>query len=236
MCSVTCGNGSKSRSRTCPVVGACSGRDNDKLYCRERYCRKRNFSSWSKIWCLFKLLGRSGILGLYALWPVVVAQKKELGLVRFQVLAEAKIIKREVVRIKNAVSYICMYFSIMQNWCGINYWWITQFLANNVPQWNRNDRTEPWANQGSKSADFQVVKQGFIPYGPANPNHSCSMSKGGALSYNYKHKKYAKDDCEDHGCDIIIELSHGRFEVGLTTSMNRCDVQRENIKQQWIKL
>ena len=82
-----------------------------------------------------------------------------------------------------------------------------------------------------------MVRQGIIPYGPANPNHSCSMSKGGALSYSYKHKSYAKDDCEQFNCDILTELSSGRFEIGSTTKLGvgRCELLSANIKQQWTK-
>ena len=75
-----------------------------------------------------------------------------------------------------------------------------------------------------------------MKYGPANPNDSCSMSKGGALSFNQQHKQFAKDYCETHNCDILTELSNGRFEVGSTTSMQICEIQRGNIKQQWIKV
>ena len=90
------------------------------------------------------------------------------------------------------------------------------FLANNVPQWSR------------------II--GFISYGPANPNDSCSTSKGGALNYSYQHKQYAKSYCEQYNCNILTELSNGRFEIGSTTSINQCDFQSANIKQQWIKV
>ena len=110
------------------------------------------------------------------------------------------------------------------------------FLATNVRQWNRNDRTEPGTNQRPKSAGFQVVEQGFVSYGPANPNHSCSMSKGGSLSDSFRHKQFAQDHCKLFNCDILIELSSGRFEIGSTTKQGRCPILPGNIKQQWIKV
>jgi len=72
-------------------------------------------------------------------------------------------------------------------------------------------------------------------YGPANPSDSCSISQGGALSHSFKHHQFAKDNCETHKCDIITELSNGRFEIGSTTNMEKCDFSSENIRQQWIK-
>ena len=81
-----------------------------------------------------------------------------------------------------------------------------------------------------------MVKQGFIPYGPAIGSNYCSMSSGGALIGSWENKENAKDNCAQYGCNIITELSNGRFELGLTTSMEKCEVRSENIKQQWIKL
>ena len=62
------------------------------------------------------------------------------------------------------------------------------------------------------------------------------MSKGGSLSYSIKHKQYAKDDCEQYNCDILIELSNRRFEIGSTTKQGRYPLRSETIKQQWIKV
>ena len=59
------------------------------------------------------------------------------------------------------------------------------------------------------------------------------MSIGGALSYNQRHKQYAKEYCETHNCDILTELSNGKFEAGSTTSMNKCGIQKGNVVRQW---
>lgn len=113
---MTCGNGSKSRSRTCPVRGSCTGKDYETTSCRERNCRKQNEYLLTDILYLFKLLGRSGILGLYALSPVAQAQWIELGLVRFPELAQAKTIKRQVVGNAIVVSYTFhIYLSSVNN-------------------------------------------------------------------------------------------------------------------------
>ena len=43
LCSVTCGNGSMQRTRSCPIPGACRGENYQTGSCQEQKCRKLQF-------------------------------------------------------------------------------------------------------------------------------------------------------------------------------------------------
>ena len=85
----------------------------------------------------------------------------------------------------------------------------------------------------SRSFGFTKVN-GFHQYGPVQSGVYCSLSRGGSLSYSLPNKQNAETHCETHNCDIITELSNGKFEIGSTTG-NKCEMQAYNVKQQWLK-
>ena len=148
--------------------------------------------------------------------------RKEKDLVQFKEHVLVTSISRIVVGCKNVVSLQTNTIIF------IDLWLLTRTLS--AVSGDRSYQT----NASSRSSGSTKVN-GLRQYGPVQPGVRCSLSRGGALSYSYLYKKQAETHCKSYNCDIITELSNGRFEIGSTTRMKKCKFQSSNIKEQWIK-
>ena len=163
--------------------------------------------------------GAHGVPGHNALLAVELVLKTEQDLAQFKEHVQVfNRWSRTIVGYKNVVSLSTKYNE---------YFLLIQFLSADIAD-------QSYHKTVTRSSGFSKLN-GILTYGPVQPGHYCTSSMGGALSYGYLSKKNAESYCKTFKCDIITELSNGKFEIGLTTRMNKCNIETNNIKQQWFK-